>query len=136
MAADGHCRSHLDHESRLGIYDSIVDDCIAKIGKTLIHLLWHHGFLLFCGYRRAAHCSFQANAFQYGTKKFLHPLSQGVRFHQSEAANLSIFLPTDKGQLVPCAYIRLLAQILWQNHLATLIDSNERFDCAAGFFSV
>ena len=54
IAPDGHCRSHLDHESSLGIYDSIVEDRIAKIGITLIHLLWHHGLLLRGEYRRIA----------------------------------------------------------------------------------
>jgi len=82
------------------------------------------------------HCSFQTYAFQDGAEKFLNALCQSIRLNQSEAANLSILLPTDKGQLVPCAYIGLVAQFLWQHHLSPLIHRDERLNLAAILFAL
>src|SRR5512139_3792400 len=66
-----------------------------------------------------------------GFEEVLHLVGEEIRLDEGEAAELPVFLPADQGQLVPRADLRPVAELLGENHLPPLADSDEGLHAAA-----
>jgi hypothetical protein len=61
---------------------------------------------------------------------FNHP-AQVFHFHEREATDSSIFLPADKGKLIPAFYPCLFPDIFGKYHLSAIVDTQDRFHAAS-----